>query len=201
MNDSPYRLCVAPMMDWTDRHCRFFLRLITRRARLYTEMITSAALMHGDLPHHLDFDPAEHPIALQLGGSDRPCSRTARSSASAGATTRSISTAAVRRSACRREAYGACLMAEPALVADCVKAMRDAVALPVTVKHRIGLDGGARLRLRPRFCRHGCGGGVRRVHRPCAQRRAERACRRRRTAKCRRCATTSSTGSSAISRR
>src|SRR2546422_874001 len=65
-----HRFCVAPMMDWSDRHCRYFLRLISRRARLYTEMITSAALMHGDVPHHLDFDPAEHPLALQLGGSD-----------------------------------------------------------------------------------------------------------------------------------
>src|SRR3982751_6182653 len=70
MNDLSYRLCVAPMMDWTDRHCRFFLRLITRHARLYTEMITAPALAHGDVPHHLDFDPAEHPLALQLGGSD-----------------------------------------------------------------------------------------------------------------------------------
>ena len=63
-------MCVAPMMDWTDRHCRYFLRQISRRARLYTEMITAPALMHGDMPRHLDFDPAEHPVALQLGGSD-----------------------------------------------------------------------------------------------------------------------------------
>ena len=68
--DSEHRFCVAPMMDWTDRHCRYFLRLITRHARLYTEMITAPALVHGDVPHHLDFDPAEHPLALQLGGSD-----------------------------------------------------------------------------------------------------------------------------------
>ena len=70
MNDLRWRFCCAPMMDWTDRHCRYFLRLISRRARLYTEMITSGALLHGDVPHHLDFDPAEHPVALQLGGSD-----------------------------------------------------------------------------------------------------------------------------------
>src|SRR4051794_6120607 len=65
-----WRICVAPMMDWTDRHCRYFLRLITRHTRLYTEMITTGALLHGDVPRHLEFDPAEHPIALQLGGSD-----------------------------------------------------------------------------------------------------------------------------------
>ena len=69
-NVSPWRLCIAPMMDWTDRHCRYFLRLITPRARLYTEMVTTGAMMFGNVPRHLDFDPAEHPIALQLGGSD-----------------------------------------------------------------------------------------------------------------------------------
>ncbi len=107
MNNLSHRFCVAPMMDWTDRHCRFFLRLITRRTRLYTEMITAPALVHGDVPHHLDFDPAEHPLALQLGGSDpaqlahaaklgdsaeaiRRSSRMRRSSARPGATTRSI---------------------------------------------------------------------------------------------------------------
>ena len=67
---SPWRLSVAPMMDWTDRHCRYFHRLLTRRARLYTEMVTTGALLHGDVPRHLDFDPAEHPVALQLGGSE-----------------------------------------------------------------------------------------------------------------------------------
>src|SRR5437764_15295582 len=71
MNDLGWRFAVAPMMDWTDRHCRFFLRLITRHARLYTEMITAASLVQGDVAHHLDFDPAEHPLALQLGGSDQ----------------------------------------------------------------------------------------------------------------------------------
>src|SRR5712691_2651370 len=70
MNNLSHRLCVAPMMDWTDRHCRYFLRLITPHARLYTEMITTGALLHGDVARHLDFDCAEHPLALQLGGSD-----------------------------------------------------------------------------------------------------------------------------------
>src|SRR4051794_13932771 len=65
-----WRVCVAPMMDWTDRHCRFFLRLVSRHTRLYTEMVTTGALLHGDVPRHLDFDRAEHPVALQLGGSD-----------------------------------------------------------------------------------------------------------------------------------
>src|SRR6478735_3202382 len=69
-NTCDWRFCVAPMMDWTDRHCRYFMRVISKRARLYTEMITAPALVHGDVPRHLDFDPAEHPVALQLGGSD-----------------------------------------------------------------------------------------------------------------------------------
>ena len=142
MSDSPHRLCVAPMMDWTDRHCRFFLRLITRRARLYTEMITSAALMHGDLPHHLDFDPAEHPLALQLGGSDRQVlAHGAKQGERWGYDEINLNCGCPSERV-QKGSYGACLMAEPALVADCVAAMRDAVALPVTVKHRIGLDAG-----------------------------------------------------------
>ena len=140
MNDLSHRLCVAPMMDWTDRHCRFFLRLISRRARLYTEMITCGALMHGDVPHHLDFDPAEHPLALQLGGSDpallAACAKLGERwgydeiNLNCGCPSERVQTGS----------FGACLMAEPSLVADCVKAMRDAAAVPVTVKHRIGLD-------------------------------------------------------------
>jgi len=130
------------MMDWTDRHCRYFLRLISRRARLYTEMITSGALMHGDVPHHLDFDPAEHPIALQLGGSDprllAACAKLGERwgydeiNLNCGCPSERVQTGS----------FGACLMAEPSIVADCVKAMRDAVPVPITVKHRIGLDKG-----------------------------------------------------------
>jgi len=130
------------MMDWTDRHCRYFLRLITRRARLYTEMITVGALTHGDIPHHLDFDPAEHPVALQLGGSDP-----AQLAAGAKLGERWGYDEINLNCGCPSERvqtgnFGACLMAEPVLVAACVKAMRDAVAVPVTVKHRIGLDHG-----------------------------------------------------------
>ncbi len=140
---APHRLCVAPMMDWTDRHCRYFLRLISRHARLYTEMITSAALTHGDVPHHLDFDPAEHPVALQLGGSDRAVlAHGAKLGARWGYDEINLNCGCPSERV-QKGSYGACLMAEPTLVADCVKAMRDAVALPVTVKHRIGLDAGA----------------------------------------------------------
>jgi tRNA-dihydrouridine synthase A len=140
MKDLSHRLCVAPMMDWTDRHCRYFLRLISRRARLYTEMITSAALTHGDVPYHLDFDPAEHPLALQLGGSDPGVlAHGAKLGERWGYDEINLNCGCPSERV-QKGSYGACLMAEPALVADCVKAMRDAVALPVTVKHRIGLD-------------------------------------------------------------
>jgi tRNA-dihydrouridine synthase A len=128
------------MMDWTDRHCRYFLRLVSPRARLYTEMITTGALMHGDVARHLDFDPAEHPVALQLGGSDPDalahCARLGESwgydeiNLNVGCPSERVQTGS----------FGACLMAEPALVASCVRAMRGAVAVPVTVKHRIGID-------------------------------------------------------------
>jgi tRNA-dihydrouridine synthase A len=130
------------MMDWTDRHCRYFLRLITRRARLYTEMVTSGALMHGDLAYHLAFDPAEHPVALQLGGSDPALlARCAKLGERYGYDEINLNCGCPSERV-QTGSFGACLMAEPALVADCVKAMRDAVALPVTVKHRIGLDAG-----------------------------------------------------------
>jgi len=143
MTSSSHRLCVAPMMDWTDRHCRFFLRLISRRARLYTEMITGAALLHGDVPHHLDFDPAERPVALQLGGSDpATLAHCAKLGARWGYDEINLNCGCPSERV-QTGSFGACLMAEPALVATCVAAMRDAVSLPVTVKHRIGLDGGA----------------------------------------------------------
>jgi tRNA-dihydrouridine synthase A len=142
MNHLSHRLCVAPMMDWTDRHCRFFLRLLSRRARLYTEMITSAALVHGDVPHHLDFYPAEHPLALQLGGSDPAVlAHGAKLGERWGYDEINLNCGCPSERV-QKGSYGACLMAEPELVADCVKAMRDAVAVPVTVKHRIGLDNG-----------------------------------------------------------
>jgi tRNA-dihydrouridine synthase A len=137
---SPWRLCVAPMMDWTDRHCRTFHRLIAPRARLYTEMITTGALLHGDVPRHLDFDAREHPLALQLGGSEpAELARCARLAAQWGYDEINLNCGCPSPRV-QRAAFGACLMAEPALVRDCVRAIRDAAALPVTVKHRIGLD-------------------------------------------------------------
>ena len=137
---SPWRLSVAPMMDWTDRHCRYFHRLITRRTRLYTEMVTTGALLHGDQPRHLDFDPAEHPVALQLGGSEpEDLARCAKLAARWGYDEVNLNCGCPSERV-QRGAFGACLMREPQLVADGVAAMRDAVDLPVTVKHRIGVD-------------------------------------------------------------
>jgi len=135
-----WRFCVAPMMDWTDRHCRYFFRLISRRARLYTEMITAPALVHGDVPRHLDFDRAEHPVALQLGGSDPAAlAHAARLGARWGYDEINLNCGCPSERV-QTGSFGACLMADPPLVADCVRAMRDAVNVPVTVKHRIGLD-------------------------------------------------------------
>jgi tRNA-dihydrouridine synthase A len=137
---NPWRLSVAPMMEWTDRHCRFFHRQLTSRTRLYTEMVTTGALLHGDVPRHLDFDEEEHPVALQLGGSEpADLAACARLAARWGYDEVNLNCGCPSERV-QRGAFGACLMAEPALVADCVKAMRDAVALPVTVKHRIGVD-------------------------------------------------------------
>jgi tRNA-dihydrouridine synthase A len=134
-----WRFCVAPMMDWTDTHCRFFLRLISKRARLYTEMITAPALEHGDVRRHLEFDPSEHPVALQLGGSDpAQLAQAARLGAQWGYDEINLNCGCPSERV-QTGSFGACLMAEPALVARCVAAMRDAVDVPVTVKHRIGL--------------------------------------------------------------
>ena len=137
---SPWRLSVAPMMDWTDHHCRYFHRLLSRHALLYTEMVTTGALIHGDVERHLRFNVEEHPVALQLGGSEPAdlayCARLGEQwgydeiNLNCGCPSERV----------QRGAFGACLMAEPQLVADCVKAMVDAVSVPVTVKHRIGID-------------------------------------------------------------
>lgn len=128
------------MMDWTDKHCRYFHRLLTKHTRLYTEMVTTGALIHGDVARHLDYNAQEHPLALQLGGSEAAdlahCAKLAQQwgydevNLNCGCPSERV----------QRGAFGACLMAEPALVADGVKAMRDACSLPVTVKHRIGID-------------------------------------------------------------
>ena len=128
------------MMDWTDRHCRFFHRLLTQRTRLYTEMVTTGALLHGNVPRHLDFNPEEHPLALQLGGSEPAdlahCARLAEQwgydevNLNCGCPSERV----------QRGSFGACRMAEPALVRDCAAAMREGSDLPVTVKHRIGIN-------------------------------------------------------------
>jgi tRNA-dihydrouridine synthase A len=134
------RLAVAPMLDWTDRHCRYFLRLITRRTLLYSEMVTTGALIHGDVPRHLRYDPAEHPLALQLGGSaPTDLARCARLGADWGYDEINLN-CGCPSDRVQQGRFGACLMAEPALVAECVAAMKAAVAIPVTVKSRIGVD-------------------------------------------------------------
>ena len=131
---------IAPMMDWTDRHCRFFHRLLTRRALLYTEMVTTGALVHGDVPRHLRFNEEEHPVALQLGGSEpADLAHCARLGETWGYDEINLNCGCPSERV-QRGAFGACLMAEPKLVADCVKAMVDMVSVPVTVKHRIGID-------------------------------------------------------------
>ena len=131
---------VAPMMDWTDRHCRFFHRLLTRHALLYTEMVTTGALVHGDVPRHLRFNAEEQPVALQLGGSEpADLAHCAKLGEDWGYDEINLNCGCPSERV-QRGAFGACLMAEPQLVADCVKAMVDAVDVPVTVKHRIGID-------------------------------------------------------------
>ncbi|WP_082887456.1 tRNA dihydrouridine(20/20a) synthase DusA [Bordetella ansorpii] len=140
MDSSDWRLCVAPMIDVTDRHCRFLHRLLAPRARLYTEMITTGALLHGKVGRHLDFDAAEHPVALQLGGSEPDAlAQAARLGQQWGYDEINLNCGCPSERV-QRGAFGACLMAEPDLVADCIKAMQDAVDVPVTVKHRLGLD-------------------------------------------------------------
>lgn len=140
LNPADWQLCVAPMIDVTDRHCRFFHRQLAPAARLYTEMITTGALLHGNVARHLDFNACEHPVALQLGGSEpdalAACARLGEQwgydeiNLNCGCPSERV----------QRGAFGACLMAEPGLVADCIKAMQDSVSVPVTVKHRLGLD-------------------------------------------------------------
>ena len=137
---NPWRLSVAPMIDWTDKHCRYFHRLLTRKTRLYTEMVTTGALLHGGERRHLRMDECEHPVALQLGGSDpAELARCAQIGARWGYDEINLNCGCPSERV-QRGAFGACLMAEPQLVADCVKAMRDAACVPVTVKHRIGID-------------------------------------------------------------
>lgn len=137
---NPWRLSVAPMLDWTDRNCRYFHRLLSKNALLYTEMVTTGALLHGDVPRHLYFNAEEHPVALQLGGSDpADLARCAVLGEQWGYDEINLNCGCPSERV-QRGAFGACLMAEPQLVADCVKAMVDVVDVPVTVKHRIGID-------------------------------------------------------------
>lgn len=134
------RFCVAPMMEWTDRHCRYFHRLLTSRALLYSEMITSAAILHGDRDRLLGFHPAERPVALQLGGSDpAELAEAARIGAGHGYDEINLNVGCPSDRV-QHGRFGAALMLEPALVARCVEAMRAATDLPVTVKCRIGVD-------------------------------------------------------------
>ena len=131
---------MAPMLDWTDRHCRYFLRLISRHTLLYTEMVTTGALIHGDRERYLRFSQEEHPVAIQLGGSEpsdlAECSKMAEDhgydeiNLNVGCPSDRVQSGS----------FGACLMAEPQLVRDCLGTMQDAVDIPVTVKHRIGID-------------------------------------------------------------
>ena len=128
------------MMEWTDRHCRFFHRLLTRRALIYTEMITTGAVLHGDRARLMAFDPAEHPVALQLGGSDpRKLAECARIAEDFGYDEVNLNVGCPSDRV-QEGRFGACLMAEPALVGECVAAMKNTVKLPVTVKCRIGID-------------------------------------------------------------
>ena len=134
------RLSVAPMMDWTDRHCRVFHRQLTRHTWLYTEMVTTGALVYGDVARHLQFNDEEHPVALQLGGSDPADLATSAKLGQQWGYDEVNLNCGCPSERVQKGAFGACLMAEPQLVADCVKAMRDAVTIDVTVKHRIGID-------------------------------------------------------------
>src|SRR5574337_6616 len=134
------RLAVAPMLDWTDRFYRHFARLITRHTWLYTEMVTTGALIHGDRQRFLRFEPMESPLALQLGGSEpADLARCAKMAEQWGYDEVNLNVGCPSERV-QNGAFGACLMAEPELVADCLKAMADAVSIPATVKHRIGID-------------------------------------------------------------
>jgi tRNA-dihydrouridine synthase A len=134
------KLSVAPMLDWTDRHCRYFHRLLSKNAMLYTEMVTTGALIHGDVQRHLGYNEEEHPLALQIGGSEpAELARCARLAAQWGYDEVNLNCGCPSERV-QRGSFGACLMAEPGLVADGVKAMLDAGPVPVTVKHRIGID-------------------------------------------------------------
>ncbi|MES9962468.1 MAG: tRNA dihydrouridine(20/20a) synthase DusA [Candidatus Sedimenticola sp. 20ELBAFRAG] len=134
------RLCIAPMLDWTDRYCRYFLRLISRHVVLYTEMVTTGAIIHGDRERFLKFDKFEHPVALQLGGSDpADLAQCAKLGEEWGYDEINLNVGCPSDRV-QSGRFGACLMATPELVAECVDAMKQSVSIEVTVKHRIGID-------------------------------------------------------------
>lgn len=140
LKNKDYIFSVAPQMDWTDRHCRVFHRLLSRRARLYSEMVTTGAIIHGDRERLLGFDASEHPVALQLGGSNpRDLAESARIGEGFGYDEINMNVGCPSDRV-KGGNFGACLMAEPQLVAECVAAMKQAVTIPVTVKCRIGID-------------------------------------------------------------
>lgn len=140
LDANPWRFCTAPCMDWTDRHCRYFWRLLSKHARLYTEMVTTGALLHGDVNRHLDFNDIEHPVALQLGGSDPfALGQCATLGESWGYDEINLN-CGCPSDRVQNGRFGACLMAEPGLVRDCVSEMRTRTSIPITVKHRIGID-------------------------------------------------------------
>jgi tRNA-dihydrouridine synthase A len=140
MSPETIRFSVAPMMDWTDRHCRFFHRLLSRRTRLYTEMVTTGAVIHGPRQRLLGFSPEEHPVAVQLGGSDPDdLAQAARIAADFGYDEINLNVGCPSDRV-QEGRFGACLMREPGLVGECLAAMKAAAAVPVTVKCRIGVD-------------------------------------------------------------
>jgi tRNA-dihydrouridine synthase A len=143
LDAAPFRLSVAPMLDWTDRHCRYFHRLLSPHAVLYTEMVTTGALIHGDQNRFLSFSKEEHPIALQLGGSEpQSLAACARMAEDFGYDEINLNCGCPSERV-QKGSFGACLMAEPNLVADSIAAMKAAVTIPVTVKCRIGIDDSA----------------------------------------------------------
>lgn len=135
-----HRVCVAPMLDWTDRYYRFFLRLISQHSLMYTEMVTTGAIIHGDERYHLAFDAAEHPLALQLGGSDpSELTQCAKIAARYGYDEINLN-CGCPSDRVQQGRFGACLMKEPELVAECITELKNAVDIPITLKHRIGVD-------------------------------------------------------------
>jgi tRNA-dihydrouridine synthase A len=148
------RICLAPMIDWTDKHFRYFIRLLSKKAVLYTEMITANAIIHGDRSHLLNFNAEEHPVALQLGGSDpQLLAECARIAVDYGYDEINLNVGCPSERV-QSGSFGACLMREPNLVADCVSAMQEAVNIPVTVKSRIGVDDQNEYEILPLFIDH-----------------------------------------------